>query len=134
MKTKLIKCSFAGLYLIIITGCASSPLIGTWQYDGGIYNGKAQNASPDFKMHRTYTSDAYEAVLLEDGSEPELYNSGVYEVKGDSVFLTSKYSKQPSQNTDIKIGYKFRVEDQKMTTNGVLPNGMVVEEYWKKVK
>lgn len=134
MKTKLLKSSFAGLCLILIAGCSSSPLTGTWQYDGGIYNGKLQNASPDFKMHRTYTSDTYEAVLLEGTAAPELYNSGIYEIKGDSIFLTSKYSSQPSQTTDVKIGYKFKIEGQKLTTNGVLPNGMVVEEYWKKVK
>lgn len=131
---ELLKTSFAGLFLILITGCSSNPLEGTWQYDGGKYNGKAQKASPDFKMQRTYTSDTYEAFLLEGEAEPELYNSGIFEIKADSLLITSKFSSQPSQNTDITIPYKFVIDDEKLTTSGILPNGMVVEEYWKKVK
>lgn len=134
MKNLLLKSSFAGLYLILMTGCKSNPLEGTWQYDGGIYNGKFQKASPDFKMQRTYSSNTYEAFFLEGEAEPELYTSGIYEIKGDSIFITSKFSSQPSQTTDVTINYKFKVDKQKLTTNGIMPNGMVIEEYWKKVK
>ncbi len=130
----LLKNSFAGLFLILITGCSSNPLEGTWQYDGGKYNGKAQKASPDFKMQRTYTSDTYEAFLLEGEAEPELYSSGIFEIKADSLLITGKFSSQPSQNTDITIPYKYSIDNGRLTTSGVLPNGMVVEEYWKKVK
>lgn len=134
MKNLLIKNSFAGICLILIAGCSENQLKGTWQYDGGVYNEKEQKASPEFQMQRTYTSDAYEAFVLEGDAEPELYNSGVYEIEGDSLHITSKFSSQPSQNTDVTISYKFKVDKDRLTTNGVLPNGMVVEEYWKKVK
>lgn len=134
MKKLIVQGSFAALCLMIITSCSNSQFKGTWQYDGGMYNGKEQKASPEFKMQRTYTSDTYEAFVIEEGQDPELYNSGVYEVQGDSILIISKFSSQPSQNTDVRIGYKYKIEGTKLTTNGVLPNGMVVEEYWKKVK
>lgn len=120
--------------MIIISSCSSGPLNGTWQYDGGIYNGRSQKASSDFLMQRTYSKDKYEAFMLEENREPELYNSGIYEIKGDSLLITSKFSSRPSQNTDVTIAYKFSVNDNQLTINGVLPNGMIVEEYWKKVK
>ncbi|MEJ7779683.1 MAG: hypothetical protein WKF68_08835 [Daejeonella sp.] len=134
MKDLLVKSSIAGLFLIFMAGCSSNPLEGTWQYDGGKYNGKAQKASPDFAMQRTYTSDTYEAFLLEGEAPPELYSSGIFEIKADSLLITSKFSSQPSQNTDITIPYKYSIDNGRLTTSGVLPNGMVVEEYWKKVK
>lgn len=133
MKT-LITRSLAGICLIFIAGCSPNRLEGKWQYDGGVYNGKARNAATEFLMQRTYTSDTYEAYLLEGQAEPELYNSGSYEIKGDSIFITSKFSSQPSQNDNVTIAYKFKTEGDRLVTSGVLPNGMVVEEYWKKVE
>lgn len=130
----LIKRSIAGLCLVLVVGCSSNGLEGKWQYDGGIYNGKARNAATEFQMQRTYKSGTYEAFLLEGEAKPELYNSGTYEIKGDSILITSKFSTQPSQNDNMTVAYKFKMEDDKMTTNGVLPNGMIVEEYWKRVK
>ena len=130
---KLIAKSLTGLCLILITGCSSSGIEGKWQYDGGIYNGKARNAATEFLMQRTYKGGTYEAFLLEGQVAPELYNSGTYEIKGDSILITSKFSSQPSQNDNVTIAYKFKTEGNKMTTSGVLPNGMIVEEYWKKV-
>jgi hypothetical protein len=123
-----------GMILVIAAGCSTSPVKGTWQYDGGVYNGKARNAHTDFQMQRTYKSDTYEAFLLEGSATPELYNSGTFEIKGDSILITSTFSTQPSQNDDVTIAYKFRVEDDRMITSGVLPNGMVVEEHWKKIE
>lgn len=130
----LITSSFAALVLILIVGCSSNGLEGKWQYDGGIYNGKARNAATEFLMQRTYKADTYEAFLLEGEAKPELYNSGKYEIKGDSILITSTFSAQPSQNDNMTVAYKFKLEGDKMTTNGVLPNGMIVEEYWKRVK
>jgi len=131
---KHFKLIFPSICLIMMTSCSSGPLNGTWQYDGGIYNGRAQNASNEFQMQRTYAKDTYEAFMIEGNNEPELYNSGIYEVKADSIYITSKFSSRPSQNTDVTIAYKFSIKNGKLTINGILPNGMVVEEYWKKVK
>lgn len=133
MKT-LLKNSLVGLCLILIVGCSSKGIEGKWQYDGGIYNGKARNAATEFLMQRTYKADTYEAFLLEGEAKPELYNSGTYKIQGDSILITSTFSTQPSQNDNVTIAYKLKLEGDKLTTNGVLPNGMIVEEYWKRVK
>ncbi|MBC7757933.1 MAG: hypothetical protein H7069_03685 [Phormidesmis sp. FL-bin-119] len=126
--------ALAVLILLLVSGCSSNAVEGKWQYDGGIYNGKARNAATEFLMQRTYKSNTYEAFLLEGQAEPELYNSGTYEIKRDSILITSKFSTQPSQNDNVTIAYKFKAEGNRLTTSGVLPNGMVVEEYWKKVE
>ena len=85
-------------------------------------------------MQRIYSANGYEAYLLEGNNPPNLYNSGTYEIKGDSVFITSKFSSRPSQNTAITIANKFAFDQNKLIVNGILPNGMIIEEYWKRVK
>ena len=120
--------------IIIISSCSKNPIIGTWQYDGGLYNGREQKASPDFQMQRTYTENTFEAFLIEGSAEPELYNSGIFVVKNDTLLITSKFSSRPSQNTDVTIIYKYVIDQNRLKIKGVLPNGMIVEEYWKKVK
>ena len=121
------------IILFVSSSCSNNPLKGTWQYNGGLYNGREQKASSDFIMQRTYSAKSYEALKIEGSREPELYNSGIYEVKGDTLLITSKFSSRPSQNTDLTIPYKFKIINGKLTINGVLPNGMIVEEYWNKV-
>lgn len=130
----IFKISFVLMCLFLVLSCSTGPLKGTWQYDGGIYNGKSQKASIEFQMQRIYASDTYEAFMIEGKNAPDLYNSGIYETKGDSLLITSKFSSRPSQNTDVTIAYKFTVDKDKLIINGILPNGMIVEEYWKKVK
>lgn len=120
--------------MVVNSSCNRRPLKGTWQYNGGVYNGKVQHASTEFQMRRIYTHDDYEAYLMEGNNPPNLYNSGIYEIKGDTLLITSKFSSRPSQNTDVTIAYKFVIDNDKLTIKGVLPNGMLVEEYWKKVK
>jgi hypothetical protein len=110
--------------MIIFSSCSNSLIKGTWQYDGGIYNGRSQKAS----------ANSYEAYMLEGNNPPDLYNSGIYEIKGDSVFITSTFSSRPSQNTDVTFAYKYSIFQGRLTLNGILPNGMIVEEYWKRVK
>jgi len=131
---KFFNVSFALMCLVLISSCSTGPMKGTWQYDGGVYDGRSQNASTEFQMQRIYNADTYEAFMLEGNNPPELYNSGIYEIKGDSLFITSKFSSRPSQNTDVTIAYKFAINIDKLTINGVLPNGMIVEEYWKRIK
>ena len=134
MNLHLLKICLPFICLILITSCSSSPLKGKWQYDGGVYDGRAQKASSEFQMQRNYADDTYEAFMLEGNTPPELYNSGIYKVKNDSLMITSQYSSRPSQNTDVMITYKFNIEKEKLTITGILPNGMIVEEYWIKLK
>lgn len=122
-------------WLIWFAGCTSGKSIsGTWQYDGGIYNGKTQKASKDFTMKREYTSDQYTAFMQQPGTQPVKYASGKYKIDGDSLLITGEYSSQPSQLVGKTIAYYYTVENGKLTTKGKLPSGMVVEEYWKKVE
>ena len=120
--------------IILISSCTKNPIIGTWQYDGGLYNGREQKASIDFLMQRTYTGNTFEAFLIEGTAKPELYSSGIYVIKSDTLLITSKFSSRPSQNTDLTISYNYVIDQNNLTIKGVLPNGMIVEEYWKKVK
>ncbi|HEY1025698.1 MAG TPA: lipoprotein [Sphingobacteriaceae bacterium] len=119
--------------LVVLSGCTSSPLTGTWQYDGGIYNEKSRAAAPDFRMQRTYSSDSYEAHVLEGNADPKKYAAGNYQIKNDSLYLTGTFSNQPSQLTGRTQVYQFTIADDKLTIKGVLPNGMQVEEYWIKL-
>ncbi|MEO8795610.1 MAG: lipocalin family protein [Daejeonella sp.] len=134
MKNTAIAKSIFGIIILIQISCSSNTLKGTWQYDGGIYDGKIQKASEDFKMQRTYTANQYEAYMIEGEDQPEKYASGTYEIKGDDLLLTGEYSRQPSQLVGKTISYKFNIEKQKLTLKGTLPNGMNIEEYWKKIK
>lgn len=130
---QLFKLNLIIIILFVLSSCSKNQLEGTWQYNGGLYNGREQKASSNFQLQRTYSSKSYEAFKIEGSQQTELYNSGIYEVKGDTLFITSKFSSRPSQNTDLTIPYKFKIEEGKLTINGVLPNGMIVEEYWNKV-
>ena len=113
--------------------CSSGPIQGTWQYDGGIYNGNPRPAASDFRMVRTYTADSYEGHLIEGDTETR-YTAGTYEIRNDSVYLTSTFSNQPSQLLGKSQAYHFKIEDYRLTISGFLPNGMQVEEYWKKIR
>lgn len=125
---------FAIIFLMLLNSCAKSSFKGTWQYKGGVYDGKARPASADFKMQRTYTSDKYEAYMIEGSNAPEKYGSGRYEVKNDTFYVTSEFSTQPSQMLGKTIAYTFQFKKDTLTIKGTLPNGMQVEEYWEKVK
>jgi hypothetical protein len=121
------------IFSVLFTGCSSDKLEGKWQYDGGVYNGKPKAAAPDLVLQRTFTKDKYEAHTVEEGVQGEKYAGGNYKTEGDSLFLTGTFSAQSSQLMGITQGYQFKIEGDKLTTKGVLPNGMQVEEYWKKV-
>ena len=133
MKQPIAK-SILGVFIIIQVACSSNTFKGTWQYDGGIYDGKLQSASADFKMQRNYSSGKYEAYAIEGEDEPQKYGSGRYEMKGNKFLVTSEFSAQPSQLIGQTIIYQFKIENDKLTISGILPNGMKVEEYWKKIK
>ena len=109
-------------------------LKGTWQYAGGMSNRK-RYATPDgYTQQRNYTKDKFEAFLLEKGEKPLKYEAGNYSLKEDSCFETQTYSLQPSVLTGKLIHYHYRVKNDTLFLKGKLPNGIEVEDYWKKVK
>jgi hypothetical protein len=126
-------------YLIVVIMALSSfvevsSLKGTWQYAGGISNGKRYAAPDGYTQERRYTKDKFEAFLLEKGEKPLKYEAGDYSLKNDSCFETQTYSLQPSVLTGKLIRYRYTIKNDTLFLKGKLPNGIEVEDYWKKVK
>jgi len=129
------KMIFAMAALLVFSSFAQvSSLKGTWQYAGGISNGKKYAAPDGFAQQRNYTKDKFEAFLLEKGEKPVRYEAGNYSLKKDSCFETQTYSLEPSVLTGKTIRYHYIVKNDTLFLKGKLPNGIEVEDYWKKVK
>lgn len=129
------KLFFAIASLLIFSSFAQvSSLKGTWQYAGGISNGKYYGAPDGFTQQRKYTNDKFEAFLLEKGEKPVRYEAGNYALKIDSCFETQTYSLEPSILTGKTIHYRYTLKNDTLFLKGKLPNGIEVEDYWKKVK
>jgi len=127
----------AGLFLAIILFSSFhqiNNLAGIWQYAGDITNGKKSAPPTEYSLQRNYTDSNYEANVIEKGYEPEKYETGNYQLKGDSCIETQTWCMQPSNLLNIAIHYHYRVANDSLILTGILPNGTPVEEYWKKVK
>jgi hypothetical protein len=111
-----------------------SSLKGTWQYAGGVSNGKLYPAPDGYTQQRKYTKDKFEALLLEKGEKPLKYEAGKYSLTSDSCFETQTYSLQPSVLTGKTINYHYTIKNDTLFLKGKLPNGIEVEDYWKKIK
>jgi hypothetical protein len=109
-------------------------LKGTWEFAGGIYNGKKEGAPTDYKLQRKYTEVGYEAFASQKGYKTEKYEAGTYVFKGDTCVDTETFCSQPSKITNIPIHYIYTLKNDTLTLKGTLPTGMRVEEYWRKVK
>jgi hypothetical protein len=113
---------------------AKPSLKGVWEYAGDIYNGKKQSASNDYKLHRQYDDAHYDAFFIEEGEKPALYEKGDYALKQDTCLETQTYSRQPSKVIGITLKYIYQIKNDTLTLSGTLPNGAIVQEYWKRVK
>jgi hypothetical protein len=111
-----------------------STLKGTWEFRGGIYNGKPDGAPKEYKLQRTYTASTYDAYLLEKGEKTQKYESGKYLLKGDTCLETQTFSAQPSKLKGITIHYLYHIQHDTLVLHTTLPNGNVEEDYWKKIK
>lgn len=109
-------------------------LTGTWQFNGGIYNGKADTASSQLIMRRVYTGTGFNAFASQKGYQPERYEAGEYRIKKDTCFETQTFSSRASQATGKTISYRFKIKKNELILSGILPSGMLVEEHWKKIK
>ncbi|MBS7563112.1 hypothetical protein KHS38_01730 [Mucilaginibacter sp. Bleaf8] len=129
---------YSGLFvagIIALSGCTGkSSLQGTWQYSGGIYNGKKEGGTEGYNLQRTYKEKSFEAFMLEEGTEAQKFQAGNYELKGDSCFETETYSAQATKLSGVTLRYAYKIKNDTLILNGKLPTGMVVEEYWKKLK
>ena len=123
--------------LLLIALCAfniEDSVKGTWEYSGGIYNGKAVPASKDYTLQRKYDAEHYDALFIEKGAEPIPYERGNYVLKQDTCFETQTFSAEPSKLLNITLKYHYQIKNDTLTFNGILPNGTTVQEYWKRVK
>ncbi|PJJ79058.1 hypothetical protein [Mucilaginibacter auburnensis] len=120
--------------LVLSSFVKISSLKGTWQYAGGMSGGKFYSAPKDYSQQRVYTKDKFEAFLLEKGEKPLKYESGDYSLTADSCFETQTYSLQPSFLTGKLIHYSYTIKNDTLFLKGKLPNGIEVEDFWKKVK
>jgi hypothetical protein len=129
------KIAPAFILLVMLFGFTpDAPLAGTWEYGGGIYNGKTEPAPKDYTLRRQYNDAHYTALFIEKGEQPVPYEKGNYVLKQDTCLETQTFSAQPSKLLNITIIYHYRIKNDTLTFNGILPNGTVVQEYWKKVK
>lgn len=128
------------ILLIITIGCIiltsfvnQTTLKGTWQFNGGVYNGKRDTALMQYTLRRVYTDHDFNAFASQQGYKTEHYEAGNYVLKGDTCFETQTYSSQPSQATGKTIAYIITFKNNEFILSGTLPSGMVVEEHWKRV-
>jgi len=109
-------------------------LKGTWQFAGGIYNGKKEGAPEGYALQRKYTARHYQAFVIEKGAKPEKYEAGDYALNGDSCIDTETFCSQPSKIANIPIPYLYTLRNDTLTLKGTLPTGMQVQEYWIRIR
>lgn len=126
------------VFLSIVCLCAftidQSSLNGTWEYRGGLLNGKMDTASTAYKLQRTYDEQHYEALVIEKGEKPFIYEKGDYKLQADSCFETQTYCSQPSKLLGKTVKYAYLVSNDTLKLIATLPNGNRVEDHWVKVK
>ncbi len=122
------------LVIIASSFIDGSPLKGTWQYLGGVYNGKQEAPPEGYTLQRKYDDMHFSSFVLEKGSKPERYETGDYSLKGDTCVEVQSFSSQPSKLKNIAVRYIFSIRHDSLIFKGTLPTGMVVEEYWKRKK
>lgn len=130
------KIILAALLVVIFASAFSmvQNLKGTWDYGGGIYNGKKEAAPTEYILERKYSKDHFDAFGIEPGSTPEKYEAGDYVLNGDTCIETETYSSQPSKLLNIPVHYLYEVRNDSLILKGTLPSGMTVEEYWIRKK
>jgi hypothetical protein len=132
---KIFNCAIAGLILTIILSFQEiNTLKGTWQFVGGIYNGKKEGAPVGYTLQRKYDDLHFEAFAADSTNNPEKYEAGDYILAGDTCIETETFSSQPSKLIGVHVSYLYTVRHDTLTLSTTLPNRMVVQEYWKKVK
>ncbi|OKS86322.1 hypothetical protein [Mucilaginibacter polytrichastri] len=121
------------ILIILCSWSAPKTLKGTWQFAGGIYNGKRDTASTDYKLQRQYDKAHFNAFIIEPNEKPIKYQGGDYVTQADTCFETETFTTQPSTLTGKTIHYHMQLRNDTLVLSGKLPKGLMVEEYWKKV-
>ncbi|HEX3384005.1 MAG TPA: hypothetical protein VHS53_02395 [Mucilaginibacter sp.] len=125
----------AVLFVTIVSAFSrENTLKGKWEYLGGVYNGKKDNPPVQYTLQRTYDDGHFTAYALEKGYKPEEYEAGNYVLKGDTCIETQTFSMQPTKLLNLPVRYLYMVRHDSLVLGGKLPTGMLVVEYWKRVK
>ena len=120
--------------LILCSFYNPTTLKGTWEFVGGIYNGKKEGAPVGYILQRKYDDLHFEAFATDSTNNPEKYEAGDYILTGDTCIETETFSNQPSKLIGVHVSYLYSIHHDTLTLSATLPSGMVVEEYWKKAK
>ena len=135
MNLKTICIYSCSIILALMTSFQTAPTLkGTWNFVGGIYNGKKEGAPVGYTLQRKYDDQHYEAFGVDSSNRPEKYEAGDYVLKGDTCIETETYSSQPSKLLGIPVHYLYSVRNDTLTLKATLPSGMAVEEYWGRKK
>src|SRR5579862_7929245 len=121
-------------FVLISSFTITGTLKGTWQFVGGIYNGKKEGAPVGYTLQRKYDDLHFEAFATDSTNNPEKYEAGDYILTGDTCIETETFSNQPSKLIGVHVSYLYSIHHDTLTLSATLPSGMVVEEYWKKAK
>ena len=122
------------LFIAASSFIAKRSLKGAWEYAGGIYNGKKERAPTDYKLQRKYDKEHFESYSIDSASAPEKYEAGNYVIHGDTCIETQTFSGPPSKLLNIPVPYLYTIRNDTLTLKATLPTGMVIEEYWKRMK
>jgi hypothetical protein len=130
------KKMFAILTVVAIFAFKSDvpTLKGTWQYCGGKFNNKLSPAPKGYQQLRKYTDTSFSAFLLEKGEKDVKYESGNYTLTADSCLETQTYCMQSQDMVGTTVHYQYTMRNDTLVLNGKLPNGALIEDYWKKIK
>jgi hypothetical protein len=109
-------------------------LKGTWEYRGGKVNNKLSAAPQGYSTQRKYTDTKFDAFLYEKGEKTIKYESGNYTLNADTCLETQTFCLQSQKMIGVTIHYHYTVRNDTLILNGKLPNGAIIEDYWKKVK
>jgi len=123
--------------ILISTMCSfmdDYPLKGTWEYRGGVVNGKIDSASTAYSLQRVYDESHYKAVVKEKGEKDVVYEKGDYKLEADTCFETQTYSLQSSELLNKTVKYTYTISNDTLKLFTVLPNGNNIEDHWVKIK
>lgn len=123
---------------IILSLCAfnsgTTPFEGVWEYRGGLVNGHLDSASSAYKLQRTYNTTQYQALVLEKGEKPVVYEQGTYQLNADTCLETQTYCAQQSKLLGKTVKYNYIISNDTLKLIAKLPNGNLIEDHWVKVK
>jgi hypothetical protein len=134
MKNAFLSSIVILISIVFVSFINPATLRGTWEFQGGSYNGKVEGPPVGYTLQRNYTDHNFNAYVIQKGSKAEKYEAGKYTLKGDTCLETTTFDSQPSKLLNITIHYHCTINNGVMSLAATLPTGMAVIEKWKKVK